>query len=209
MANDQSSLQGLRPFVQPGERVRINYYRANTGLALYRFQPVAMNNSGQVQIHPLIAALSPLLGTSIGFLDLAQAGLPTNLTDLGQNAFLDSLSSDALMAVSDDINQLYSLEEDTGGTLIGSENSSGQVALWTYEATTGNTTTGVSTTVLDRSTLATGTGATLTLVRALREIVNQDGTINSVSGDYAKWVVRINTHQMSQNQPWARTLWPS
>lgn len=209
MANTQSSLLGMRPFVQPGDRVRINYYNVNTAVALFRFQPVAMNNSGQVQVHPLIGELSPLIGPIMGFLDTSQAGLPANLNDLAQNAFLDATSSAARAAIADDINQLYSLEEDTGGTLMGSENSSGQTVLWTYLATTGNTTTGVANVVLDRSTLSTGTGPTLTIVRAFRENMNEDGTTNDVTGDYAKWVVRINAHQMSQNRLWIRSLWPT
>ena len=208
MANDELGLTGLKPFVRAGERVNSEYYRINTAQALYRFQPVAMNNSGQVQVHPLIAELSPLLGPVLNFLDTAQAGLPANLTDLTQNGFLDS-SVNALARVADDPNQLYMLEEDTGGTLIGTENSAGQTVLWTYTATTGNTTTGVANVVLDRSTLATTTGPTLTIVKAYREYVNRDGTINDTSLSFAKWIVFINTQQRDKNQLGRRTLWPT
>ena len=194
MANDQSSHLGLRPFVRPGDRVKINYYRVNTAENLFRHQPVALNNSGQVQGYVVAVDNSGILGTIVGFSDTELGGLPTNLTDLSQNGFLDS-SNDAFAAVADDPEQLFSLEEDTGGTLIGSANSAGQTVHMTQLATTGNTNTGVANTVLDRSTLAADTGGILTIVRPYDELVNTDGTYNDVTLNFAKWVVKFNRHQ--------------
>lgn len=195
MANDQSSHLGIRPFVQPGERVRINYYKAGTGANLFMFQPVAKNAVNKIVPAPVGIAKSGILGVIVGFLDPNRGGLPTNLTDLNQGAFLDS-GNEALVAVSDDPDQLYYAEEDTGGTLIGSQDSAGQTVHFTYLGSgSGNTTTGISTALMDRSTLATGTGGVFTIIRPYDEIVNSDGTYNDVSGNFAKWILKINSHQ--------------
>lgn len=207
MANAALRMTGLKPFVQPGDRVRFNYYRVNTAASLFRFQPVAQNNSGQVQI-ATIGDLSPILGTVLGFVSATQDALPANLIDLAQNAFLDS-SVNALAAVSDDPNQLYIMEADTGGTAIDSENSSGGTVTWTYMATTGNTTTGVSQALLDRSTWVFGTGGQLQLIRPYREYVNEDGTLNDVTLDNEKWIVRIYWHQRNNSDANILTRWPT
>ena len=99
------------------------------------------------------------------------------------------------MAVADDPQQLFTLEEDTGGgTVIGSLNSVGQTVHYTFLATTGSTVSGIAQAVLDSSTVANDTGGVLTLVKAY-DIINEDGTTNSLTLNFAKWVVRINSHQ--------------
>ena len=194
MANDQSSSLGLRPIKQPFGTIQIGYYRANTGQAMFRYQPVVLNNSGQVQV-AAIAALSPILGSVVGFLDANKASIPAFMDSLSEGPYLPaSPGANAWVAVADDPNQLFILEEDTGGTLIGSANSSGQTVRFTYLATTGNTTTGVGNVVLDRSTIAATTGEILTLVGP-SDNVNQDGTYNDLTLASAKWLVRINSHQ--------------
>ena len=190
MANSELGLTGLRPYgrVKPDA---IQYFRVNTAINLFRFMPVVLNNSGQVVPAEVVVDASGILGTTIGFLSTGQDGLPTNLTDLNQGAFLD-LSNNALAAVIIDEDQLYTLESDTGGTIIGSENSAGQTVHFTYHGSgTGNTTTGIANTLLDQSTLATDTGGNLLLVRPYREYVNPDGTLNDVSLNFSKWVVKI------------------
>lgn len=186
MANDELGFTGLRPYGRP---LRIQYYQVNSGVNLFRFQPVSLNNSGQVTVAP-IADNAVILGSLIGFVDTNQAALPDNLNDLNQAGFLDS-SNNALAAVADHPDQLYVLEEDTGGTLIGSANSSGYNVNYIYTATTGNTNTGVSNALLDRSTIATGTGPNFVIVRPHREWVNADGTLNDVTGNFAKWIVKV------------------
>src|SRR3990167_7776195 len=113
MANDERSLLGLRPLGWPGSRIQVTYYQANTGRDLFLYQPVALNNSGQVQAQAVIGDMSGLIGTIVGFIDTNKAGLPTDLTDLNQASFLAS-GNNALVAVADDPQQLFTLEEDTG-----------------------------------------------------------------------------------------------
>lgn len=191
MANDASSSLGLRPLNLQRGNVEVRYFTANTAQNLFRFQPVAINNSGQVEVAAL-ADNTQIAGTIIGFLDSNKASLPSNLTDLNQAAFLDS-SNDSQVAVSIDPNQLYVLEEDTGGSALTASNV-GNTVNFVYLATTGNTTTGIANVVLDRSTVAADSGGIFTIV-ALNDNINSDGTVNAV-GNNGKWVVKINHHQL-------------
>ena len=131
MANDQSSSLGLRPLNLQRGNVEVRYFTANTAQNLFRFQPVALNNSGQVEVADL-ADNTQIIGTIVGVLDTDKASLPTNLTDLTQGAFLDS-SNDAVVAVSTDPDQLYILEEDTGGSALTASNV-GNTVNFTYLA---------------------------------------------------------------------------
>ena len=192
MANDQSSHLGLRPAKQPFGAIKSTYYRVNTAADLFLFQPVALNNSGQVQI-AAISDMSGILGSIIGFLDASKASLPTQMDAVSGRPYLRS-SNNAWAQVADDPNQLFIMEEDTGGTLIGSANSSGQTVHFTYLSTTGNTVTGRANVLIDRSTIAADTGGILTLVGPA-DNTNQDGTANDLTANFAKWYVRINSHQ--------------
>ena len=197
MANDERSLPGLRPLGWPGSRIQINYYRANTGQNLFLYQPVALNNSGQVQAQAVIGDMSGIIGSIVGFVDSTKGGLPTDMTDLSQGAYLESLvagNAGAFVAVADDPDQLFVMEADTGGTIIGSINSTGYTATYTFLATTGSTVTGISNAMLDQSTVALDTGGILTLVKPY-DVINSDGTTNDLSLNFSKWVVRANSHQ--------------
>ena len=193
MANDQSSSLGLRPVRNRFGFYQINYYTANTAANLFLYQPVVRNNSGQVQIADAAVDNSGILGVIVGFLDANKAALPPSMDALGDASFLTSLNN-ARVAVADDPNQWFIAEEDTGGTLIGSANSSGQSIRFTYIATTGNTTTGIANALIDRSTIANNTAGTFILVGPADNI-NQDGTTNDVTLAFAKWIVRIGQHQ--------------
>ena len=195
MANDERGLLGLRPLAQPYGKVQIHYYRANTAVNMFRFQPVVRNNSGQVQV-AAIADMSGLLGVSMGFLDASKAGLPSDLTNLSQGAFLES-GNDAYVAVADDPDQEFVCEADTGGGTIGTVQSAGNTISFVYlngTTTDGNVNTGIANVALDSSTTAADTGGVLTLVRPW-DRVNADGTMNVSGSNFEKWVVMINSHQ--------------
>ena len=194
MANDERNLLGLRPLNQPYGNYRVNYYRANTAVNMFRFQPVALNNSGQVQV-AAVADMSGILGSVVGFLDASKGSIPSDMASLSLGAYLRS-GNDSYVAVADDPNQEFVIEADTGGGTIGSLNSAGNTISFVYQngaTTDGNVTTGVANVLLDSSTTAADTGGILTLVRPW-DRVNQDGTFNAV-GNFEKWVVRINSHQ--------------
>ena len=198
MANDERTLMGLRPLRQPFGGVQVNYYRANTAINMFRYQPVILNNSGQVQV-AAVADLSGILGITIGFLDANFASLPGGMDRLADSSttgpFLPS-GNDAMVAVADNPDQFFVVEEDTGGLPIINVQSIGQTVDFIYltgSTTNGNTTTGIANVLLDRSTTGNNTGGVLTIV-GLHNTVNQDGTLNA-GGNFSKWVVKINAHQ--------------
>ena len=192
MANDQSGTLGLRPIRQPGGNMEIMYFRANTSIDIFRWQPIAINNSGQAAV-AAIGDLTQLLGTAVGFLDINNASLPSDMTDLNQAAYLQS-GNDGLVAVTVDPNQLYILEADTGGGTLISTSEIGNTVAFTYLATTGSTTTGIANVVLDASDAAADSGGSFRIV-GLSGNVNQDGTFNTSSANFVKAIVKINYYQ--------------
>src|SRR3990167_2190695 len=118
-----------------------------------------------------------------------------NTQGVNQGAFLP-VSTDAYAQVIIDPNQLYVMEEITGGTAIVAS-SIGLGVDFTYIATTGNTQTGIANSVLRNVALTNGTSNMLQIV-GLLDITNQDGTANA-SGASAKWVVKIQRHQFANN----------
>jgi len=189
MANTQGINYGARPLTAPGMPPKLLWLRANTAQAIYRGQFVQINNSGQIAVIGTAAGLSAI-GVAWEFLDSTGAGLPSGMTSLSQGAFLPS-SADALVGYTYDPQQLYVMEENTGGTAI-SILSAGLGCGFTYIATTGNTNTGLANTVIPNGSVGAGTDNLLQLM-ALQNITNQDGTANG-AGASAKWIVRIARH---------------
>lgn len=193
MANDQGARYGAFPIFANDSPPKLLYYKANTAQAIFRGQFVAVNNSGQVQV---IAPGDNIASCGIAweFLDPNQAGLPSGMTTTSVAANLPA-STDAVVGVTFDPQQLYLMEEITGGTAL-SAISLGQLVNWTYIGTaTGNTTTGYVNTVIQNSSVSSGTGPLLQLMN-IYNIINQDGTVNA-PGASCKWVVRIANHQFN------------
>lgn len=194
MANDQGLRLGAFPITDPGYPPALLPYRVETSSTLqyFRGQFLVLNSNGRVQ--PLAVGISNNL-SSVGvcweFLDMTQGGLPSAMTTTSAGAFLPA-NTDAFAMVTYDPMQLYIMEEITGGTAIGI-NSIGLGVDFTYIATTGNTTTGFATTVLQNVGLTAGTSNTLQLLNIF-QIQNFDGTINNTGGS-CKWIVRIQRHQ--------------
>lgn len=191
MANDQGILYGARALTAPDGPPRVFYWRANTAQAIYRGQFLAVNNSGQAAV---IAPGDNIASRGIAweFLDIRRSGPPTAMNSFTQGAYLPA-STDAYVGITYDPMQLYVMEEITGGTAL-AQSSIGQLVNWTYIGTsTGNTYTGIATTVIQNSSVSSGTGPLLELM-GLYDITNQDGTQNSF-GASCKWVVRIANHQ--------------
>lgn len=195
MANDQGARYGAFPITTPDSPPKVFYLRANTAQNIFRGQFVAINNSGQIAI---IAPGDNIASCGIAwdFLDSTGAGLPSGMTSLANTTagpFLPS-GNDARVAVIYDPQQLYLIEEITGGTAI-TALSVGLLANFTYAATTGNTTTGYINSVLQNSSVASGTGPLLQILYPF-DVLNNDGTVNA-PGTACKWVVRIVNHQLN------------
>lgn len=190
MANTQGINYGARPITEPGMPPKLMYFTANTAQAIYRGQFVARNNSGQVQVIGTAGNLASC-GIAWTFLDTNGASIPSGMADLTQGAYLPS-STDAQVGVLWDPDQLYIMEETTGGTAITAA-SNGLFVGFTYIATTGNTNTGLANTVIPNGSVL-GDSTNLLQLVGLQNITNQDGTANA-AGASAKWIVRIVRHQ--------------
>jgi hypothetical protein len=194
MANDQGIRYGAFPIYSPQSPPIVLYYRCETGATLdwFRGQFVQINSRGNAMIIAPTDNISSC-GVAWEFLDTNLAGLPSGMTTLTQGAYLPR-ATDGYVGVIIDPQQLYLMEEITGGTAM-SANSIGYLVNFTYTATTGNTVTGYANTVLQNSTISAGTGPLLQLMNVYN-ITNQDGTTNA-PGASCKWVVRIANHQFN------------
>ena len=200
MAND-TGVRGLYPIKnQNGAPPELLVYRANTASAIYRGQPVFVNNSGQVQIVDANTSNNSnvAIGVAWEFLDASHAGLvpgmtllPNSIAGTNYGPFLPS-GTDAFVGVTYDPMQLYEIEEDTAGTAL-NVNSLNQSVAFTYQATTGNQYTGYANITTLRSTILSSTGNLLQLI-AVHDKINNDATLNA-PGNYCKWICRIQRHQ--------------
>ena len=182
MSNVQFT-KGLFPIKPNGGMVPINYYRADTSTAIYLHQPVRLNSDGKLTIATCGSNNGTILGSAECFLD-KNLGAPKETYP-----YLAASNTEAVfVGVADDPNQLFVLEEDTGGSALALTNI-GNLADFTYLGTTGNTTTGLSQAVLDRSGVNISSGQFL----LLRPQYAADG--DNDYGNYCKWIVKINMHQ--------------
>jgi len=203
MANDDLP-RGLVPLnTNNGGTVQTNVYEADTANDVYIGMPVALNAAGQATAAAVGVDLTCILGVATGFLDETAGAAPNK--DLNSPPFLDVSDFTSVgnphIIVSDDPNQEYYIQEDTGSTAL-TQAAAGTTAHLLFQATSGNTTTGWTTAELDASTAASDTGGSFQLLRFHRNM-NSDGSVNA-AGDYAKWVVKIYHHQRAgKSQPTA------
>lgn len=190
MANDQRAKTGCRPIVQPYGAMRVQALKITTGAAIYLYTPLTLDNGGQVAV-ATSAANVVMCGVAIGFLDANKSGLPGGLTSLSAASYFPATGYNGYALVTTDPNQLYLMEEGTGGTAL-TQSAIGNTVTF-EEVSLGSTTTGISDIVIQQSSLETSTQGTFRLM-AYAEDMNSDGSVNA-AGNGAKWIVRINKHQ--------------
>ena len=188
MAN-KSRITGLRPINQPYGGIRCNVYEAATGVAFYMYQPVDLDANGRVVVATasnatlILGSVVGLMNDAFGPPDDAYSGyIPANPASVNSAGLINIL-------VADDPNQLFVIEEETGGGTQLAATNVGNGASFTYIATTGNTQSGISNAVLDASTVGTTTDLTLRLIKKWDKPDNAYGA-------YCKWVVAINRHRL-------------
>ena len=192
MANDQRVLTGCRPIMQPYGNIRVNAYQVTTGAIIYLNTPLTLDANGRVAVMTS-AANVVFLGVAVGFLDKNKASLPSDITTLSAAPYFPAAGEgNSYVLVTDDPNQLYIMEEGTGGTDF-TQLDIGQTVTF-EEVSKGSTTTGLSSIVIEQSILASSTQGTFQLV-AIADRVNSDGTPNT-AGDGCKWIVRPTRHQL-------------
>lgn len=182
MSNVQFT-KGLFPVKPVGGMVSINYYRADTAKAIYLHQPVRLLDTGKLAPATCGSDNGTILGSAECFL---RDGLGSPYEDY---PYLKAASTPPIfVGVADDPNQVFLIEEDTGGSAL-TLSACGNLADFTYLDTTGNTTTGISQAVLDRSGVNISSGQFL----LLHPQYAADG--DNDYGNYCKWIVKINMHQ--------------
>lgn len=186
MANT-SKICGLRP-VSPLRRV--NVYSASTGGQFFMYQPVDADANGRAVVATASNA-TLILGSIVGLLNDAY-GPPDNAYSGYIPANPASINSAGVvyLLVADHPEQEFVIEEETGGGTQLTATNIGNAAPFTYIATTGNTSTGISNACLDASGVGTTTDLTLRLIKKWDKPDNDYGA-------YCKWIVKINRHRLS------------
>lgn len=185
MAN-KSKIIGLRPIDNPYGNVRIHYYKAVTDLSIYLYDIASQNDAGVVGIAQ-VGSDNALLGPVVSILNGEWAPISNSQNYYAANGDTVDTNGYIRLGIADDPNQYFVIEEDTGGSAL-TQSAVGNGCSLTYTATTGNTASGLSTIVLDRSTVNTTSSHQLKLVGLWDKPDN-------AYGDWAKWVVKINLHQ--------------
>ena len=195
MANDNIP-RGLVPLNWPS--LPVHYYRVSTGADLFLGMPVTLAADGYIGPVADVASAGAVrsIGVVVGFAGVLKRGLATNDPYLDVSDLTpptpSSDTGDRWVAVADDPNQEFVMQEDTGGTALALADA-GLAIAGLYRASSGNTDTGWANLEIDAdSGVASNSGAFLLL--RLHDLVNSDGTENAV-GDYAKWVVQLLHHQ--------------
>lgn len=187
MANT-SKVCGLRPINQPYGSIRANYYQATTSTAFFMYQPVDLDANGRVVV-ATPGSNNFIVGSIIGVFDDAFCPIDNAYSGYvpANNAATNSAGLINIL-VADDPNQFFLIEEDTGGTALDAQSAHAGCS-WTYQATTGNTVSGIARAVMDRSTLVAGGSG-----QQLRIIKKWDKPDNAY-GDYCKWIVKPYYHR--------------
>jgi len=187
MAN-VSRIQGLRPLDQPYGSTQINYYEVATGTAIYKYQAMDLDANGRAII-AVVKSNNRIVGSAVSLVTDQFAPVDDAFPYMPANPTMTTANSAGIMyvGISDDPNQLYVIEEDTGGTALDGLARNAGCSL-TYTASTGNTSSGLSNTVLDRSGVRVGSNQQVRLIRLWDKPDN-------AFGDWAKWVVKINLHR--------------
>lgn len=191
MAN-KSSICGLKPIEQPYGNIRVHYYHAATGTALYKYMPVDIDANGRV-IVATFASNNLLIGSIVGLYDGNYGPSDSNYSYIPANPIAYGSAGLITVAVADDPNQLFIIEEDTGGTALTAVDGGAGGSI-TLTATTGNTVSGICNAVLDRSIVGTGSNHQLRIIKKLDKPDND-------YGDYCKWIVSIALHRYMPSTP--------
>ena len=198
MANDNYP-RGLFPY---GKILHKAYYRVNTAQDIFLGEPVTLLSTGYVVAGSAQTGMVALLGVAVGFAGPARSGLATNdpFLDASDCAPLDASlpAGDRYVLIADDPQQEYVIQADTGGSALTVADAGGACDLLYRGATgtvrAGDSSTGWANLELDRSAIVATTASCVQVLR-LHDVVNSDGSENSASNNYEKWVVRILHHQ--------------
>lgn len=195
MANDNSP-RGLVPLNWP--KMPVHYYKVDTAADIFLGEPVVLAASGFV-VAGSITGYIQYLGVAVGFAGVNKAGIAADAPFLDVSAINPSRDGvgDRWIAIADDPQQEFVIQEDTGGTALVQADAGAAVDLiyrgGTGTVRAGDANTGWASLEIDASTVVVTASSPFQLLR-FHDIGNTDGT-NNGTGDFAKWIVRILNHQ--------------
>ncbi len=193
MANSDTPW-GLKPILWD-EANDCHYYPITYtyGTALFHNDPVLRVAAGTIE---RAAATGPILGVIVGLFsqDPANQFFPDNLTPV---QYVPATTAKQYWAlVCDNPNVFFAIQETESGTALAQADIGNNVVMVFTHA--GNTTTGIAGVELENA----GHDVTATLqlkVISLFDHIEPASGVRTALGDYAKWVVKINAHQLAPN----------
>lgn len=182
-ANAPSGLNPVRYLSGAPYNGAFNIYSvaAAYGTAIYVGDPVVDIGTSQTNADGSITKDVQLAATTDVMTGVVVAVLPVTRS----STVYREASTYRLLAVADDPNLLFEVQEGTGGTALTANDAGLNIS---FAAGTGSTTTGKSGLTIDNATEAT------TNTLALKIITPVNRPDNAI-GDSCKWLVRINRHR--------------
>lgn len=182
-ANAPSGLNPVRYLSGAPYNGAFNIYSvaAAYGTAIYVGDPVVDIGTSQTNADGSITKDVQLAATTDVMTGVVVAVLPVTRS----STVYREASTYRLLAVADDPNLLFEVQEGTGGTPLTANDAGLNIS---FAAGTGSTTTGKSGLTIDNATEAT------TNTLALKIITPVNRPDNAI-GDSCKWLVRINRHR--------------
>jgi len=168
-------------------KVNVYYKAAGLAEAMFVGTPVQLAGSADdTGKYPTIklAGTDPIIGVIVGFCNTPYVA--ANLTDLDSEH--SPVSTASYVCVCDDPGVIFEMQQEASTTDLDADDI-GLNASPTTES--GNTTTGLSTVVIDYSSINTTSTLSLRIMRLVDKVDN-------ALGDYAKFEVMINNHGLGQ-----------
>lgn len=187
--------QGLTPINDNGTpwsgQGRLYYVPSSVGTNIFVGDPLLVTGGSDAYGVPSIGlatagATHYVTGVMVGVANGPAAGANATSTVLQSSTIYHPASTAGYILVCDDPNTLFTIQEDSVGGALSTTAASGNANL--IAGSGGSTATGLSSWMLDSSSLDTDATFQLRIMQLLREPDN-------VIGDYAKWVVRLNLAQ--------------
>ena len=195
MANTDAPF-GLEPLYGTYNQNHCHLYRItnNYGTALFIQDPVRLEATGTIE-QPAVTG-EYFVGVIVAvFLSSSQNYVyPTGLLPVNYYAASPGATYDYWAMVMDNPNAQFRVQDDGSGTLTYTDLGLNADVIWTH---TGNTTSGISQMELDVTTAATTNTFPLRMLALSSEWDAKAGAWNAPAAVNAKWIVKINLHQLN------------
>lgn len=187
MANTNTPF-GLAPVSSSGGTIRCNPYAILPGAtAIYKNDPMTFDSTGAAS--GLAAVTIATAGGTNAIMGSVQAIF--NSSGQAVNYYPAGSATGYTCMIADHPDQEFMIQEDSDGGAIAQASIGLNVSL---VAGSGNTTTGISGWMADSSTVHTTSTHQLKILRLAERPID-----NTLAESYAKWIVKINNHQLGSH----------